>query len=226
MDCVIPAHNVKIFSNAIASLCKVGKELLIEFSVKEGLTLRALNDAKSAFSSFQFKPSFFERCQGTTGGHSNGNNKRRRRSDEDDRYNGDNEDEDKYMCRVLLKTVASVLKPRRGVDSLRLRSSDEQRQVGGRGDSSPTSTAVSEIIHEEKNAIHLIFEFHCEPGGMRISHRIGIADLETSISAVAPRDNCSEIVAAPKALMKMIDPLKQTLEVSLHVNNQRKVSLF
>ena len=224
MDCVIPAHNVKIFMNAVSSLCKVGKELLLEFNPKSGLTLRTLNDAKSAFSSYKFTPSFFERCSSGASGNENGNfvingNRRRRRrkmsDDDDDDEEEEDDDDDKYLCRVLLKTVASVLKPRRGVDTLRLRSVEDRSGVS-RNDNDD---------NQESSIMRLVFEFRCEPGGLRISHRIGVAELENSISAVAPREQCSEIVTAPKVLMNLLGPLKRTVEVALTAiyNDKRKI---
>ena len=236
MDCIIPAHNIKIFSSAISSLSRVGKELLVEFSPQDGLTLRSLNDGKSAFASYKFDPSFFERCIGTgSSGHISS-----RRGSSGRLFGEDNDDrKDRYLCRVLLKTIAAVLKPRRGLDSLRLRSLSESSSVlrgDDKDDASPTSIAGSTIQSVAKStveadrsqtmAMQLIFEFRCEPGGLRISHRIGVAELETSVSAVAPRNNCSEIVAAPKALMKLIDPLKGTIEVALNVNCERKTVIL
>jgi hypothetical protein len=38
----------------------MGKDLYIKFDPLKGLTLRALNDAKSAFTSFHFEPTCFE----------------------------------------------------------------------------------------------------------------------------------------------------------------------
>ena len=239
MDCVIPAHNIKVFSNAITSLCRVGKELLIEFAPREGLTLRSLNDGKSAFASYKFEPSFFERCSGKIS-NTNSRSKHKNRSRDIGREcrEGNEEDEERYMCRILLKTVAAVLKPRRGVDSLRLRSSSEHKDENNNVDisqenySSTSCTmkngsqrAAMKFVDGQGVAMQLIFEFRCEPGGLRISHRVGVSELESSVSAVAPRDNCSEIVAAPKALMKMIDPLKRTMEVALNVNSVRKVNV-
>jgi len=232
MDCVIPAHNVKIFMNAVSSLCKVGKELLLEFNPKSGLTLRTLNDAKSAFSSYKFVPSFFERCSSGASVNGNGNavgvidgNRRRRRrrmNDNDNDNDDDDDDDDKYLCRVLLKTVASVLKPRRGVDTLRLRSV-EDRSSGSRNDNDDDVRGSGD--QQESSIMRLVFEFRCEPGGLRISHRIGVAELENSISAVAPREQCSEIVTAPKVLMSLLGPLKRTVEVALTAvyNDKRKI---
>lgn len=218
MDCVIPAHNIRIFNSAVSSLCKIGKELLIEFSPQEGLTLRSLNDAKSAFSSFKFEVGFFERCSSPVAASATNNKTNRSRHTRIFGEDNDNNGEEKYMARVLLKTIAAVLRSRRGVQSLRLRSSNSHSTHSNDTDTSSSGN----FIHGQRNAMLLVLEFKCEPGGMRISHRIGVAELESSVTAVAPRDECSKIIATPKTLIKMVDPLKRTAEVAMTVNDDLK----
>ena len=43
------------------------------------------------------------------------------------------------------------------------------------------------------------------------------------MSAVAPKDGCSEIVTVPKLLLRMLEPLKRTSEVALIVNDRHKM---
>mmetsp|Transcript_37526 Transcript_37526/g.54945 ORF Transcript_37526/g.54945 Transcript_37526/m.54945 type:complete len:458 (+) Transcript_37526:195-1568(+) len=283
MDCIIPGYGVRPFSSAIACLCKIGKELYINFDPIDGLTLRTLNDAKSAYASFHFEPGFFERCAAPPpivgeeerrrgGRRSNngegrqrgggGSRKRPRQNDDDDEdrdNDGENEEgksndeSDGYSCRVSLRTVHSILKSRKGVRSLRIRGG-----VGGASSSIPTTSSSHRrprLTDEEENEdlnqnnlnsslfsssqgssslvsgmtmmMQLSFEFHTENtkthgGTMRIIHRIGVCDAD-GVTAVATRDGCSEIVAPPKVLMKMLEPLKRTNEVALTVNDSLKV---
>lgn len=65
-DCVMPQENARIFANSIQCLAKSGKELILEatsdIATKAStLTLRTLNDSKTAFTVFTFNASFFER---------------------------------------------------------------------------------------------------------------------------------------------------------------------
>ena len=65
-DCVMPQENARIFANSVQCLAKSGKELIMEassdLSAKTStLTLRTLNDSKTAFTVFTFNASFFER---------------------------------------------------------------------------------------------------------------------------------------------------------------------
>lgn len=62
MDVVIPSHGVKTFCSSLASLTKMGSDIYWEFDVVRGLTLRTINDAKSAYSCWHYEAKFFERC--------------------------------------------------------------------------------------------------------------------------------------------------------------------
>jgi len=59
MDVVIPSHNLRTFSSSVTTLGKIGNYLYLEFDPLLGLTLRTLNDAKSAFAEFHFEVGFF-----------------------------------------------------------------------------------------------------------------------------------------------------------------------
>ena len=71
--------------------------------------------------------------------------------------------------------------------------------------------------------MQLSFEFQITDNGvMRIIHKLGVTDAH-GVVAVSPKDGCSEIVALPKILLKMLEPLKQTNEVALTVNDEDKI---
>jgi len=316
MDVVIPSHNLRTFSSSVTTLSKIGNYLYIEFDPLLGLTLRTLNDAKSAFAEFHFEVGFFERCTsaplpsttpaaaGRSYGFSNRNNnsirndkrrirksngndnnrsrrmdleddedsadlgvreKRRRRTrrrksmtqrqtdgrsndgiNEDSKRRGgggtegdedDEEDlEEKFLCRVPVRTIATVLRPRKGVRSLRIKSlgtmtglpsaTTTTRQRDSRTQSSIDTNDDDEYNEEEENQtpiMQLSFEFQVTANGiMRIIHKVGVTDAK-GVVAVSSKEGCSEIVALPKLLLNMLEPLKQTNEVALTVSDQEKI---
>jgi hypothetical protein len=88
----------------------VGKELYIDFDPIDGLTLRALNDSKSVFSSFHYEPSFFQRCSIMMSG-------RKRRTPSP---SSSSDNDDGYSVRVAIKSLAAVVRPRKDVLSLQV----------------------------------------------------------------------------------------------------------
>ncbi|KAL7445623.1 hypothetical protein ACHAXM_009957 [Skeletonema potamos] len=127
MDITIPPHNLKRFTAAITCLGKIGKDLYLSFDPLDGLELSSLNEAKSAFGKFHFDSTFFERCSapaacvplsGRNGGGSGGHNNLSQEDEDDDEFY----DSSRYVCRVPVRSVHSVLRPRKGVSSLRIRS--------------------------------------------------------------------------------------------------------
>lgn len=187
MDCIIPSHSVRPFCTAIACLSRIGKDMYLEFDPLEGLTLRTLNDAKSAYSSILWEPSFFEKCSAPP-------ISRKRPLQE--------ENEDCFSCRVTLRSLAAVVKTRRHVESLRL---------------------YSEISND---AHFLTFEFTiCKTGMFTVVHRIPVAQDANRILATMPKEGASEIIASPRVLLKMLEPLyKKSPEVAFIINNVYKVS--
>jgi hypothetical protein len=163
----------------------MGKDLYVEFDPLEGLTLRALNDAKSAFASFHFEPSFFERCSAPP---------TRKREEEE-------EDDNRYSCRVPLRAMAAIVRPRRHVLSLRLRNEESSQQH------------------------YLSFEFQLQKSGLlTVVHRMGVAEDAQRVAATASREGGSEIITSPAILLKMLEPLhKRSPEVALIVNDVHKV---
>ena len=94
MDCIVPGHSVKSFCAAISCLTRVGKEIYFEFDPIDGLTIRALNDSKSAFCCFQFEPTYFLRCTlACFTGHDD-DHLRRRKKKRQKRSNRKNNDDD------------------------------------------------------------------------------------------------------------------------------------
>lgn len=114
MDITIPPHNLKRFSASITCLGKIGKDLYLSFDEMSGLTLSSLNDAKSAYGKFHFDSQFFERCSAPPTTTNKGGD-----GDED---NNEDEFDTRYVCRVPVRSVHSILRPRKGVCSLRIRS--------------------------------------------------------------------------------------------------------
>lgn len=142
MDITISPHNLKRFAASITCLGKIGKDLYLSFDPLDGLTLSSLNEAKSAFGKFHFEPGFFEKCggpaaDGAPGGGIGGSrgqglrrNCRDRSTNDDDNNDNDKngegenveEDDARYDCRVPVRSVLSILRPRKSVISLRIRS--------------------------------------------------------------------------------------------------------
>ena len=119
MDVSIPPHNLRRFASSIACLGKIGKDLYLSFDELDGLTLSSLNEAKSAYGRFRFDPGFFERCtappvMGNRGGRAGGGGEDS--DDEEDNF------DTRYVCRVPVRSVHSILRQRKGVVSLRIRS--------------------------------------------------------------------------------------------------------
>ena len=175
-------------------MSRIGKDLYLEFDVVEGLSLRTINDGKSAFASFRFESSFFERCTAPPQPRNN-TNKRRRRNTQDTNASSQ-EDEDRFSCRVSLRALAAVVKPRKGVAGLRIK---------------------SEIISD---AFFLSFEFQIQHQDalMTVVHRMKVADA-TGVTPVAPTEDASEIRGSPKVLLRLLEPLKNTNQAALVIRH-------
>jgi cell cycle checkpoint control protein RAD9A len=188
MDCTLSVHAIRTFSSSISALSKIGKDLYVEFDPVDGLILRTLNDAKSAFCEFTYAASYFERCSAAP--NSNTTTTKRRSVSQEDRY----------TCRIPLKAMGAVVRSRKGVVSLRVR---------------------NEVSADH---LYLSFEFdvHLNGNQLKVVHRIAVADSE-SVAAVAPKDGCSQIVASPRVLSRMLDPLRRFHEVALIINEPHKV---
>merc|ERR1712232_1248250 len=160
--------------------------------------------------------------------------------DEEQKDNGNDNDsdeelDDKYTCRVPVRLVHSILRPRKSVISLRIRScTSSQRDKQGDDtnfivpdddtDNNGNNNQPNDNNNDDDGSMmQLSFEFHCnEIGIMRITRRIGVEECD-SIVAVADKIDCSEIIFAPKTLSRMLDPLYRTTEVALKVDNVLKL---
>ena len=192
MDCVVPGHSVRPFCASIGCLSRIGKDLYVEFDAIEGLHFRTLNDAKSAYACFRFEPSFFERCTAPPLESTTTTRKRRSRTTEEPSQ------ELRFSCRVSLRALAAVVRPRRAVAALRVRSE------------------VSSSV------FFLSFEFQLrnndEDALLTVVHRMKVAEAN-SVSASAPKDGASEIVASPRVLLRLLEPLKRTALAALVVRS-------
>lgn len=243
MDVTVPSHNIRSLSLAVGCLGRISKDLYIEFSALEGLILRTLNDSKSAFASFEFAPSFFERCTtpldrgsmkkrklqrkpGGIGRQSRRRNRRSRNEEINEEKEGEEEElDDKYTCRVPIRIVHSILRSRKGVISLRIRScmNKVNTDVTRRDLDNFIVSDMNERAMEDGYSMQLSFEFLCETiGPMRVTRRIGVEECD-GIAANVSKLECSEIHSSPKTLSGMLDPLYRTTEVALCVNDVEKI---
>jgi hypothetical protein len=181
MDCVIPGHSVRLFCASIGCLSRVGKDLYVEFDAIDGLAFRTLNDAKSAYACFRYVPSFFERCTSPPPA--------RKRSEP-------SQEMMRFSCRVPLRSLVAVVRPRKAVVALRIR---------------------SEI---SSSVLYLSFEFQIrnQDALLTVVHRMKVAEAN-GLSAVAPTDGSSEIVASPRVLLRLLEPLRNTVEAALIIRS-------
>ena len=96
MKLSVATANLRVLASAIQCLGKVGKELLIEADA-DRFVLRTLNDAKTAFVKFQFRPAFFERYSAARGGAAGGG---------------------ALKCKLPVRNIHPVFKSLRGVQQL------------------------------------------------------------------------------------------------------------
>jgi hypothetical protein len=196
MDCIVPGHSVRPFCAAISCLTRVGKEVYFEFDPIDGLTLRALNDSKSAFCAFQFDPSYFLRCTLAcfTGDRPSKRRKKKKKARTQD--DSEDDDDDRWCVRISIKALAAILRPRKNVASL---------QVVTTGD-------------------FLSFEFSMQrPNGLvvQVIHQVGVATAN-SVAAVSNTTGSSELVVQPTVVMPMLEPLRRAAEIALLVNETHK----
>ena len=241
MDVEIPGHSVRTFSSAIQCLSKIGKDLYCDFDPIDGLTLRALNDAKSAFCAVELAPSFFERCTAPTSTNTTkannsadsnaGRGRKRKSGSSSTQASSGTTQELRFSCRVPMRALAPVVRPRKGIVSLRIKS--EGHSAGNNNNSSSNDS--------QGGSLQLAFEFRLEVSNnnnthnqsyhhynnnnenhnnhnhtssttfCKVIHRMGVAEVD-NIAAVAPLEGCSELVAAPKVLLNWLEPIKRTAE--------------
>lgn len=199
-------------SYAIACLCRIGKDLYLDFNEIDGLYLKT--DAKLAFCCFHFQPSFFERCSSpmilpNKKKNSASSTNRKRRQPDDNNLNSSS-----LTCRVPLKILNSALRSRKNVTSLLIRSYRTHDN------------------DEESAKMHLSFEYVLESQQhnafmIRVLHRIGVAECDSILAVVSTtirdqQDSYSEIVSSPALFTKMLDPLRKTAEIVFTVNDVKR----
>ncbi|XP_065259972.1 cell cycle checkpoint control protein RAD9A [Emys orbicularis] len=59
MRCLVTGGNIKVLGKAVHSLSRIGDELYVE-PTEDGLSLRAVNSSRSAYTCFLFAPLFFQ----------------------------------------------------------------------------------------------------------------------------------------------------------------------
>lgn len=135
----------------------------------------------------------------------------RSNTESNDDSDDDDDDDEKYLCRVPIRSVLGILHSRKGLQSLRIRSIGIDRDLD-----------YDEMDDEEQDArMQLSFEFRIQSNGsMKITHKIAVASAE-SVIASADRTNCSEIIASPKLLLKMVEPV-QSPEIALVISDERR----
>lgn len=212
MDIVVPSHAVKQFTNSIVALSKISSSIYLEFDRALGLWLRSLNDAKSAYAELHYAPNFFERCTAppTQLGrnerkrkHGGQGNKQHHNDDNEDAEDNDTNDPSRFTCRLAVKALSPIFRPRKYLQQLRI-----------------TTTTASDQIPCLK------FEFTIQkPTTLcTIVHRIRYADAVGVVTAVANTDESSEIVASPKIFSSLLEPLTRLPEVALIVRKTGSVS--
>ena len=225
MDVILAQDHIKPFCQAIAQLSRIGKEVYFDFLPTDGLYLRSLNDAKSAFCSFHFEPAFFQRCTSSTTSllsSSSGKKNRKRSAPSSSRNSNSNSseqaqeddvDDDRYMVKVPVKTLASLIRTRKNALQLRIVTTSSSNKATAATRTTPTAGADSNL---------LTFEYQVQPpqGGtlVHIVHRVGVVEAQ-GIVAMAPTEGSTELVADPQVLSKLLEPLKNTAEVAIVVQD-------
>lgn len=110
------------------------------------------------------------------------------------------QDDQVFKCRVPVRAMAAVTKSRKGVASLRIRNESSSEQL------------------------NLSFEFRLEKNDafINVIHRLGVVDAD-GINPVTDRRGASEIVALPRFLLRMMEPLRKVTQVALIVNDKAKI---
>jgi hypothetical protein len=223
MDCVIPAQSVRSFCAALSCLCRIGKEIYVEFHPLEGLALRTLNDAKSAYSCFRWTPSYFERCTLPPPPPVPPSSSRKRPVSASSSHHPPSTTQDsnasaassasasslsstRFCCRIPIRALTPIVRARKNVTQLR--------------------------VHSVWSSLSLLLEFefsllsknpvYTDDTRIRVVHRIGVTDA-VGVSAVAPREHCSEIITSPRVLLRLLEPLKRTTEASLIIRRHSTI---
>jgi len=165
---------------------------------------------------------------------SNDNNNNNDNNENNESDNDDDNDE-KYLCKVPIKTVATILRSRKGLLSLRIRSvtsssssSSNKHNQHHRDDVDNDYNMDIENDNDDDDddeigsQMQLSFEYQIQSNGiMHITHKVNLSNAD-GIIALAPKQHCSEIITIPQVLLTMLDQVKSTSEVALTVNDDLK----
>lgn len=205
MDCTVEGHNVRTFCLIFSCLGRIARDVYIEFTDYNGMFIKTVNDSKSAFASFHFPPRFFGRCIAVpliTSKPMSLNYEPGLSTHENDAF----------ACRMPVRALNAILRPRKGTRSLRIRSH---------------GNVVDDRHHsQEQNVLglKLTFEFLVEHGSssnacMRIHHSLAVAESYSIVAASPSKLHCSEIVTSSQVLFTLLEALRKSLEVTWTLRN-------
>jgi hypothetical protein len=242
MDCVVPGPSVRLFCSALSTLGKVGGgggDLYWEHDAASGLTLRALNGARSAFCSARFRPAFFDRCTtvpsaGFDGGEGGGGASSTARPH--------------LSVRIATRALGPVVRPRRDVVQLRITAvfaaaASRSSSGSGGGSAAAPSRKRKKCLRGTgeggRPVLRIAFEFLVATKGaagggggssrspegspvlLRAVHCVPVsASRVEPVAAVAPRAGASELACPPRSLLRLLEPLRslRATEVALLVH--------
>eukprot|EP00977_Amphora_coffeiformis_P012813 scaffold3240_cov187-Amphora_coffeaeformis.AAC.8 len=218
MDCIIPHHSVRMFCASIGACAKIGKDLYLDFDPIEGLTLRALNDAKSAYVCFKYQPSFFERCtapplelllseQQRAGRKRHRPTQRQSESltDNDGHDEEDVHDDSRLTCRLSIKALTAAVRQRKHAQSLRIYA----EQVA-----SSLYLSFEYLLSAASPAVE--DDGYPNTASWRVVHRVPVADFPVAIvSAVANGAGASHMIVSPRVLWRLLEPLGRHAETAV-----------
>jgi Rad9 len=241
MDVVLPSHSVKLFSSAIACFSRIaggssstpggtscGQDLYWEFDPITGLEIRTINDAKTAYACMTYQPSFFTHCSIPD---TMDVSKDDTQSSNEDRSSSQQSTEVKrtLTCRIALKALVPIVRNRKNVDTLRIRSCSLTQPNDSLGiefcftfrnsdDGNNESSSSSSYIRRNQTTSHIQYS---ENQRMAI-HRVHVVDTTVAgVLVVNPLRDASippsELVVPPMVLLRLFEPLQRTVEVALIV---------
>jgi Rad9 len=253
MDCMIPSHHVKIFSSAINCMNKIGSDIYIEYDILNGLLLHTLNDSKSAYTCFHFNIHYFERCTKpptstivsaavskrkrkkkrplypitttiTSDDDDNDNSKNNDADDENDMDNDDDHNE-KYLCRIPLRSLTAALRPRKGVISLRIRNEDSTTITNDiTTTNNETTTSLISYLSFEYNIQSSLSSVVDDDVILNVIHKVGIAnEISCQRAIISDRDDASILIASPTVWLRLLEPviIQKSNEVAIAIRRRR-----
>ena len=151
-------------------------------------------------------------------------------TDEEEEETAANKDE-KYFCKIPIRNIVPILRPRKGTLSLRIKSVSTTASIfemSSRNHHHDNENISDDSDNEEEeeeigSRMQLSFEYQIQTDGiMRVMHKVGVSDAQ-GIIAIASKQHCSEIVTLPKIFLTMLDQVKSSTEVALTVNDGTKI---